>query len=45
MIYEMNDILNCGYEIKWNYDPHSYERNISDCLEKPEISEASLRSC
>ena len=24
MIYEMNHILNCGYEIKWSFDPRSY---------------------
>ena len=22
---EMNHILNCGYEIKWSYDPRSYD--------------------
>ena len=26
MIYEMDHMLNCGYEIKWSYDPRSYER-------------------
>ena len=35
-IYEMNHILNCRYEIKWSYDPCSYERNFSNCIEKPE---------
>ena len=25
MVYEINHILNCGYEIKWSYDPRSYE--------------------
>ena len=30
MIYEMNFILNCGYEIKWSYDPRSYKRNSSN---------------
>ena len=29
MIYERNHTLNCGYEIKWSYDPRSYERNFS----------------
>ena len=29
MIYEMSHTLNCGYEIKWSYDPRSYERNFS----------------
>ena len=33
MIYEMNHILNCGYEIKWSYDRRSYERNFSNCVE------------
>ena len=33
IIFEMNHILNYGYEIKWNYDPRSYERNFSNCLE------------
>ena len=33
MIYEMNHALNCGYEIKWSYDPRSYERNFSNCVE------------
>ena len=31
----MNHILNCGYEIKESDDPHSYERNFSNCVEKP----------
>ena len=22
--------------LKWSYDPHSYERNFSNCVEKPE---------
>lgn len=35
-IYEMNRIFNHGFEIKWSYDPHSYESNVSNCLEKPE---------
>ena len=34
-IYEMNRILNHGYEIKLIYDPRSYERNFSNCGEKP----------
>ena len=36
MIYEMNQILNCGHEIKWSKDPRRYERNFSYCVEKPE---------
>ena len=28
--------MNCGYEIKWSYDPHSYGLNFSNCGEKPE---------
>ena len=28
--------MNYGYEIKWSYDPHSYERNFCNCIEKPE---------
>ena len=36
MIYEMNHILNCGYVIKGSYDPRSYERNFSNCVEIPE---------
>ena len=28
--------MNCGYEIKWSYDPRSYERNFYNCAEKPE---------
>ena len=28
--------MNCGYEIKWSYDLRSYERNFSNCVEKPE---------
>ena len=39
MMYEMNHILNWGCEIKWSYDPHSYECNFSYCVEKPEITE------
>ena len=31
MIYETNHILNCRYEIKYSYDPHSYGRNFSNC--------------
>ena len=36
MISEINHILNCGYEIKCSYDPRSYERNFSNCVERPE---------
>ena len=25
MIYEIDHILNCGYEIKWSHDPHTSE--------------------
>ena len=28
--------MNCGYEIKWSYDPRSYERNFRNCVEKAE---------
>ena len=28
--------MNCGYEIKWSYDPLSYESNFCNCVEKPE---------
>ena len=28
--------INCGYEIKWSYDPRSYERNFCNCVKKPE---------
>ena len=28
--------MNCGYEIKWSYDPRSYERNYCNYVEKPE---------
>ena len=41
-MYEMNHILNCGYEIKWSYDPGSYEHNISNCVEKPEQFRTSM---
>lgn len=36
MIYEIDHILNCGYEIKWSCDPRIYERNFFKCSEKPE---------
>ena len=36
MIHEMNHILSCGCEIKWSYDPHSYEHNFSNSTVKPE---------
>ena len=36
MIYEVNHISNCGCEIKWSYDPRSYECNFSNCVEKLE---------
>ena len=29
-IYEMTHTFNWGYEIKWSYDPRSYERNFSN---------------
>ena len=38
LIYEMNHILNCGYEIKYIYDPRSYGRNFSNCDVEPEKS-------
>ena len=41
MIYEINHILNCGCEIKWGYDPRSYELNFSNCREKPEKFQTS----
>ena len=28
--------MKCGYEIKWSYDPRSYERNFCNCVKKPE---------
>ena len=28
--------MNCGYEIKWSYDPRSYESNFCNCVKKPE---------
>ena len=34
--YEMNHILNGGYQMKWSHDPRSYERKFSNCSEKPE---------
>ena len=45
MIYKMNhtSILNCGYEIKCSHDPCSYERNFSNCVEKPEKFRTSTR--
>ena len=37
MTYEMNHILNCGYENQVpSYDPRSYERNFSNCVEECE---------
>ena len=36
MIYEINHILNCGYEVKPSYYPCSYERNFHNWVEKPE---------
>ena len=29
--------MNCGYEIKWSYDPRIYERNFCNYVKKPEI--------
>ena len=40
--YKMNHTLNCGYEIKWSYDPRTYQRNFSNCVEKSEQSWASM---
>ena len=34
-------LLFCGFEIKWIYDPRSYERNVSNCVKKPEIFRTS----
>ena len=43
MIYEMNHILNCGYEIKYkSYDPCSYQCNFSNGIEKPEKFRTSI---
>ena len=28
--------MNCGYKIKWSYDPRSYERNFCNCVKNPE---------
>ena len=28
--------MNCGYEIKMKVDPRSYERNLCNCVKKPE---------
>ena len=28
--------FNCRYEIKWSYNPRSWDRNFSNCVEKPE---------
>ena len=30
------------YEIEWRYDPHNYERNFSNCVEKPVKFRASM---
>ena len=35
--------MNCGYEIKWSYDPRSYERNFCNCVKKPEKFRTSTR--
>ena len=35
-VFSLSYFLNCGYEIKWSYDPSSYERSFSNCVEKPE---------
>ena len=35
MTYEINHILNCGYENQVpSYDTRSYERNFSNCVEE-----------
>ena len=26
--------MNCGYEIKWSYDPRSYESNFCNCVKR-----------
>ena len=33
--------MNCGYEIKWSYDPCSYKRNFCNCVKKPETFRTS----
>ena len=35
-IYEMNHTLNCGYEIKFSFNPSRYERPFSNCVVKPD---------
>ena len=34
--------MNCGYEIKWSYDPRSCELNFCNCVEKPEKFRTSM---
>ena len=36
VIYEMFHILHCGFEIKVSHDHRSFERNLSNCEQKPE---------
>ena len=36
VIYEMFHILNCGFWNQVSYDHRSYERNLSNCVQKPE---------
>ena len=41
--YEINHILNCGYEIKWIYDPRSCERNFGTGIASLFISKNGTR--
>ena len=55
--YEMNHILNCGYEIKWSFDPRSYEGKFLQVRReawkikaflrnwRPECFQVSLSNC
>ena len=36
MIYEVFDILSCGFWNQVSYDHRSYAHNLSNCVEKPE---------
>ena len=35
---ELKDKVKHIHYTKWSYDPHSYERKFSNCVEKPENS-------
>ena len=41
-IYEMNQMLNCGYEIKRSYDPCIYECNYGEDQEFNTVSTRDL---